>query len=57
MSWEKPPEGWVKLNTNGLALGNLGKAEGGGLIRNHHGDWIRGYAKALGNTNSFMAEL
>lgn len=57
MSWEKPHEGWVKLNTNGSTLGNPRKAEGGGLIRNHHGDWIRGYAKALGNTNSFMAEL
>ena len=57
VSWEKPPEGWMKLNTDGSALGNPGKVGGGGLIQNHHGDWIRGYAKALDNTNSFMVEL
>ena len=32
VAWEKPPLGWLKLNTNGSTLGNPGKAGGGGLI-------------------------
>ena len=57
IGWEKPLEGWMKLNLDGSALGNLGRAGGGGIIRDHEGDWIRGYARALGNTNSIVAEL
>ena len=57
VAWEKPPIGWLKLNSDGSALGNLGKAGGGGLIHDHQGNWIRGYARSLGNTNSFIAEL
>lgn len=30
VSWEKPPEGWVKLNIDDSALKNLRKAGGGG---------------------------
>ena len=47
----------MKLNIDGSALGNPGKARCGGLLRNHQGEWIRGYARALGNTSSFVAEL
>ena len=31
--WDKPEEGWMKLNTDGLSLGNPGLAGGGGVIR------------------------
>ena len=34
-----------------------GRAGGGGLIRDHDGSWIKGYARGLGHTNSIMAEL
>ena len=57
VAWEKPPIGWLKLNSDGSALGNPGKVRGGGLIRDHQGNWIRGYARSLGNTNSFITEL
>lgn len=33
--WEKPQEGWARLNTDGAALGNPGRAGCGGLIRNY----------------------
>ena len=56
-AWRKPPKGWAKLNTDGSALGNLGKARGGGLIRDHNGDWIIGFSRSLGSTNSFIAKL
>ena len=57
VAWEKPPMGWMKLNSNGSALGNPGKAGEGGLIHDHQGNWVRGYARALGNTSSSIAEL
>ena len=31
--WDKPKEGWMKLNTDGSSLGNLGLAGGGRVIR------------------------
>ena len=49
--------GWMKLNFDGFALGNSGKVGGGGLIRDHQGNWIRGYTRPLGNTSNFIAEL
>ena len=54
--WEKPSTGWVKLNTNGSANVSLGVAEGGGLIRDDRGNWIVGYSRKIGKTNSFLAE-
>lgn len=57
VEWEKPPMGWVILNSDGSALGNRRKAGGGGLIWQHQGNWIRGYARSLDNTNSSIAEL
>jgi len=40
-----------------LLLGNPGKAGGGGLICNHHGEWVCGYSRAIGHTTSVAAEL
>ncbi|KAK8503513.1 hypothetical protein V6N12_066200 [Hibiscus sabdariffa] len=31
--WEKPPEGWCKLNTDGAVMGELGMTSCGGVIR------------------------
>ena len=47
----------MKFNTDGSALGNPGRAGGGGVIRDHLGHWIKGFSRALGTTNSFIAEL
>ena len=49
--------GWVKLNTDESAIGSTGRAGGGGVIRNHEGQWLKGYARPLGSSNSCMAEL
>lgn len=57
VGWEKPPRGWMKLNSDGLVLRNLRRAGGGGLIQDHDGSWVKGYARGLGHTNSIMAEL
>ena len=58
VAWEKPPIDWMKLNSDGSALGNPRKARGGGgLIQDHQGNWVRGYARSLGNTSSSIAKL
>ncbi|KAF3956414.1 hypothetical protein CMV_018453 [Castanea mollissima] len=55
--WEKPPMGWIKLNTDGSLSGDLGLAGGGGVFRNEEGEWILGYSRHIGITSGFMAEL
>lgn len=55
--WIPPPENWFKLIFDGSFLGNLGKASGGGIIRNCTGNWVRGYARVIGHTTSVAAEL
>ena len=35
VGWEKPSWGWLKLNSDGSAINNPGKAGGGGLFRDH----------------------
>nr|POE95861.1 putative ribonuclease h protein [Quercus suber] len=57
VGWEKPPMGWAKLNSDGSTFSNLGRAGGGGVIRDHDGRWLKGYARPIGCTNSCMAEL
>ena len=41
--WLPPPENWFKLNSDESSLGNLGKASGGGIIRNSIGNWVRAW--------------
>uniref|UniRef100_A0A2N9HXU9 CCHC-type domain-containing protein n=1 Tax=Fagus sylvatica TaxID=28930 RepID=A0A2N9HXU9_FAGSY len=57
IKWVVPPLGWFKLNTDGSSLGNPGLAGGGGIIRNHEGDWVGGFSRAIGITTSVQAEL
>lgn len=55
--WEKPLVGWMKLNTDGSMFGSLGVAGCGGVIRDDCGNWISGFTKRIGITNSFIAEM
>ena len=55
--WEKPSNGWRKLNVDGASIGNPSRAGGGDLLRNKNGNWIGGFARRIGMANSFMAEL
>ena len=38
-------------------MGNPGLASGGGLIRNEKGEWVKGFARAIGTTTSVAFEL
>ena len=57
VGWENLPRGWVKLNTDGSAMKNPDRAGGGGLLRDHDGVWLKGFARGLRFTNSILAEL
>lgn len=45
---------WFKLNTYGSSIGNLGKAGEGGLIHDHRGNWIFGFARGIGKPQALM---
>ena len=57
IKWLRPERGWIKLNTDGEVNSALGRAGGGGILRDCEGNWIGGIARFLGNCYSLMAEL
>ena len=57
VSWEKPELGWFKLNTDGSSRGSTGLTASGGLIRDEGGNWVIGFSRKIGRTNSFAAEM
>ncbi len=57
IKWVAPPLGWFKLNMDGSSLRNPSLAGGGGILRNHLGDWVGGFSWAIGYTINVQAEL
>ncbi|CAA7037248.1 unnamed protein product [Microthlaspi erraticum] len=57
ISWKKPVDGWMKLNTDGASRGNPGSAAAGGVLRNNVGEWCGGFALNIGVCSAPMAEL
>ena len=61
VQWYLPPspphDNWFKLNSDGSSLGNPSRVGGGGIIRNSRGEWVSGYAHAIGHTSSVATEL
>ena len=57
IGWKYPAEGWIKLNIDGCSKGNPGLAGAGGVIRDHMGNWIGGFARNIGICSSVTAEL
>ena len=55
--WQFPPDPFIKLNTDGSAIGNPGLAGAECLLRNSSGEWISGFSLHLGLTSNNMAEL
>lgn len=55
--WERPDDGRMKLNTDGAASVSLGLAGAGGVIRDDRGNWVVGFSRKIGKTNSFVAEI
>ncbi|OMO51393.1 hypothetical protein CCACVL1_29818 [Corchorus capsularis] len=57
VSWKPPDQGWLKLNTDGSSLGNLGLVGSGSVIRDNEGNWVRGSIRHLGFCTNFVAEF
>ena len=55
--WEKPPIGWKKLNTDGSVIGCIERARCGRVVRDEYGNWVVGFTRHVGATNSFPVEL
>ena len=57
VSWIRPPPNGFKLDVDGSALGNPGRAGFGGLIRNDDGQWVKGFSGFVGIATNLHAEL
>lgn len=55
--WAFPRDGWVRLNTDGAAKGNPGRARAGGLIHGHRGEVHEVFALNCGGCSCTRAEL
>ncbi|XP_019462957.1 PREDICTED: uncharacterized protein LOC109361883 [Lupinus angustifolius] len=55
--WKRPTWGVLKVNTDGSAHGAPGHAGGGGIFRDHHGNFIACFATYLDINNALFAEL
>ncbi|GKV24486.1 hypothetical protein SLEP1_g34094 [Rubroshorea leprosula] len=55
--WLPPNFPFLKLNTDGAMSQASGNASAGGLIRDHGGQWLHGFAINIGPQTSYMAEL
>lgn len=55
-SWMKPPQNWVKLNTDASFIGNQDAAIGG-AARNSEGTWLWQFNGRIGSTDVYSAEL
>ena len=55
--WEKPSQGWWKLNIDGSYCGNTSLAGCGGVVRDDAGRWVIAFSRSIGRTNSFATEL
>ena len=55
--WERPKQGWKKLNTDGSCSELHDLVSYGGVVRNDDGQWVVGFSKRIGVTSSFAIEL
>ncbi|KAK8631589.1 hypothetical protein V6N13_028372 [Hibiscus sabdariffa] len=55
--WSPPPMGWVKLNSDGASSLIDGNAACGGVLRDYHSAWVRGFSKFVGRCLALEAEL
>jgi len=53
--WKAPTAPWVKVNTNGSVINNLGAC--GGLYRDHLGTFLGAFACNLGSCSVFDVEV
>lgn len=47
VKWERPADGWYKVNSDGAVRTGDGVAASGGVIRDSHGRWLRGFSRSI----------
>ncbi|XP_043687535.1 uncharacterized protein LOC122638750 [Telopea speciosissima] len=57
VQWRKPEENWMKLNTDGCSIGNLGHSSAAGILRNCQGHPKGSFAQYLGVSTNFTAKF
>lgn len=57
VSWKRPYEQWVKLNTDSNTLSNPEKIRVAGIIRQHNGEMRLAFATTLGEGTNNQAEI
>ncbi|XP_015084239.1 uncharacterized protein LOC107027648 [Solanum pennellii] len=57
VTWFKPPDQWIKINTDGSALTNEGKIGAGGIIRDKEGKMVMAFSTPLGEGSNNKAEI
>ncbi|MCI17829.1 ribonuclease H protein, partial [Trifolium medium] len=57
IGWNKPPESWIKLNSDGACKGSGKSSDRCGLFQNSDGRWIKGYIRKIGACDSLQAEM
>lgn len=55
--WSKPRHGWLKLFVDGSSRGNPGSGSGGGIIRNHNGEFLEAFCHFYGVVTPVEAEF
>lgn len=55
--WQSPPVSWIKINTDGSALGSPGEARAGGIFRTSCGYARGSFAFRIGCSFAYLAEL
>uniref|UniRef100_M1DWN9 RNase H family protein n=1 Tax=Solanum tuberosum TaxID=4113 RepID=M1DWN9_SOLTU len=55
--WIKPPNQWVKINTDGSALANPGRTGAGGILRDQDEEILIEFATPLGEGTNNQAEV
>ncbi|KAL0001818.1 hypothetical protein SO802_015599 [Lithocarpus litseifolius] len=55
--WTVPPDPYIRLNTDGSAIGNPWLASAGGILCDSSGGWFFGFSSNLGIITNNMAEL
>ncbi|KAE8729300.1 hypothetical protein F3Y22_tig00003721pilonHSYRG00093 [Hibiscus syriacus] len=57
IQWEKPPPGWICVNTDGAISSTTHFSFAGGVLRDSEGVWILGFQQGLGFYSPLDSEL
>lgn len=57
VQWRPPDRPWLTLNSDGASVAATGRAEGGGILRNHLGETLEAFCTPVSASSGLEAEL